>query len=60
MLSASVTLKTAICPECGRSYIAGGLTSTKISYPNEKNPYQKNLKAAHQATLSGMNFDQGV
>lgn len=60
VLSASVSLKTAICPECGRSYIAGGLTTTKISYPNEKNPYQKNLKSAHQAAVTGMNFDQGA
>lgn len=60
VLSASVSLKTAICPECGRSYIAGGLTTTKIRYSNEENPYQKNLKSAHQAALSGMNFDKGV
>lgn len=60
VLSASVSLKTAICPECGRSYIAGGLTTTKIKYPNETNPYQKNLKASHQAAFSGMNFDKGV
>lgn len=60
VLSASVALKTAICPECGRSYIAGGLTTTKISYPNEKNPYQKNLKASHHAAVAGMNFDRGV
>lgn len=60
VLSASVSLKTAICPECGRSYIAGGLTTTKIRYPNESNPYQKNMKSAHQAALKGMNFDAGV
>lgn len=60
VLSASVSLKTAICPECGRSYIAGGTTTTKIRYRNEDNPYQKNMKAAHKAVLSGMNFDKGV
>lgn len=40
----SVSLKTAICPECGRSYIAGGETNTQIKYYNEDNPYQKDLK----------------
>lgn len=60
VLSASVSLKTAICPECGRSYIAGGLTTTKIKYPNESNPYQKNMKSSHQAALKGMNVDIGV
>ena len=41
VLQASVSLKTAICPECGTSYVAGGETTTKISYTNEENPYQK-------------------
>ena len=41
VLQASVNLKTAICPECGTSYVAGGETTTKISYTNEENPYQK-------------------
>lgn len=40
----SVSLKTAICPECGRSYVAGGETNTQIKYYNEDNPYQKDLK----------------
>ena len=41
---ATVQLKTAICPECGRTYIAGGVTHTQIKYFNEDNPYQKDLK----------------
>jgi len=41
---ASVTLKTAICPECGRTYISGGETNTQIKYYNEDNPYQKDMK----------------
>ena len=60
VLNASVSLKTAICPECGRSYVAGGLTRTTIRYSNESNPYQKNMKSAHRAALTGMNFDKGV
>lgn len=58
VISANVSLKTAICPECGRSYVSGGTTSTKISYPNEQtNPYVKNRKAADAAVLIGSNID---
>ncbi len=60
VLAATVTLKTAICPECGRSYVAGGTTSTKIKYPNENNPYTKNRKSADAASLIGQNLDIAV
>jgi hypothetical protein len=59
VLQASVALKTATCPECGRSYVAGGTTTTQIKY-NEENPYGKNQKVADQAYLVGMNFDVAV
>ena len=32
VIAANVTLKTEICPECGRSYVAGGTTQTQIKY----------------------------
>lgn len=41
VLSVSVRLKTSVCPECGKNYVSGGTTSTRISYPadsTEKNP----------------------
>lgn len=57
VLAANVTLKTAICPECGRSYVAGGKTSTKIQYSNEENPYVKNRKAMDAVSLIGSNVD---
>lgn len=57
VLRASVTLKTAICPECGRSYVAGGTTSTQIKYYNEDNPYQKELMATDKDKYGGMNLD---
>ena len=57
VLSANVTLKTAICPECGRSYVAGGTTATKIQYPNESNPYTQNKKSLDAASLIGQNLD---
>lgn len=57
VLQASVTLKTAICPECGTSYVAGGETTTKIQYSNEDNPYVKNKKSADAAGIVGQNLD---
>jgi len=60
VLAANVSLKSAICPECGRSYIAGGTTTTKISYPNESNPYMKARKASHASALIGNNIDMAV
>ena len=44
VISASVQIHTSICPECGRSYVSGGVTNTQIKYYNESNPYQKDLK----------------
>ena len=60
VLQASVRLKTAVCPECGRSYVAGGETTTKIQYSNEENPYQKALKKAQESMFAGMNFNAAV
>lgn len=60
VVSCSVTLKSAICPECGRSYIAGGTTSTQIKYYNEDNPYQKDLKQTDGLKYAGMNADYAV
>ena len=30
VINASVSIHTAICPECGRTYVSGGLTRTSI------------------------------
>lgn len=57
VIQASVALKTAICPECGRAYVAGGVTNTKIAYSNEEQPYQKNLKAFQAEATKGNNID---
>jgi hypothetical protein len=35
LVSVSVSLKTAICPECGKSYVAGGETRTTMRYGEE-------------------------
>lgn len=60
VLSANVTLKTAICPECGTSYVAGGTTATKIQYSNESNPYTRNRKGLDAASVIGRNLDIAV
>lgn len=57
VIQASVTLKTAICPECGRAYVSGGVTNTKIKYSNEDQPYQKQLKAFMDDAGKGDNLD---
>jgi hypothetical protein len=57
VLSATVSIKTDICPECGRSYISGGKTNTMIKYTNESNPYQQELKATDAIRLRGANID---
>ena len=57
VLSATVSLRTAVCPECGTVYTAGGTTTTKISYRDESNPYQQNKKSADAAAVIGRNLD---
>ncbi|MGN0324704.1 MAG: hypothetical protein ACI4DW_00230 [Lachnospiraceae bacterium] len=59
VLQASVALKTAICPECGRAYIAGGTTTTRIAYQKD-NPYSQNLQSQQAEAATGNNFDQAV
>ncbi len=58
VVSCNVSIHTAVCPECGRTYVSGGTTSTQIRYFNEDNPYQKDMKAADAASkYRGMNID---
>ena len=56
LVSASVRLKTAVCPECGKSYVAGGQTSTMIKY-TESNPYERNRKVIEGSFLKGQYID---
>lgn len=55
LVSVSVSLKHAICPECGRSYVAGGTTRTLIKYGDSK--YDNNRKNADKGSVLGMNVD---
>lgn len=57
VLSATVSLQTEICPECGTAYVAGGVTRTRIAYSAEENPYQKNQKALDAVKQIGANID---
>ncbi len=59
VLQASVALKMAICPECGRAYIAGGTTTTKIAYKKD-DPYSENQKSLQQEAATGNNVDIAV
>ena len=45
LVSVSVSLKTAICPECGKTYVAGGETRTTMRNGVEENPYEKQMQA---------------
>lgn len=57
VVSASVSIQTDICPECGRVYVSGGETRTVIKYPNESNPYQQERKSQDAARLTGRKVD---
>ena len=60
VISASVSIHMAVCPECGRTYVSGGTTHTQIKYYNEDNPYQQDLKSADHTKYAGMNLDYAV
>lgn len=59
VIQASVAIHTAVCPECGRTYVSGGTTTTTIKYYNEDNPYQKDLKLQDETKYAGRNVDAG-
>ena len=48
LVSVSVSLKTAVCPECGTTYVAGGKTRTLMRYGEELNPYEKQQNAYNE------------
>lgn len=47
LVSASISLKTDICPECGKTYVSGGETRTVMRSTAETNPYEKQMQAYH-------------
>lgn len=60
VVSATVSIHTAICPECGRTYVSGGTTKTSIKYTNEANPYQQERKSADSLSLRGANINYSI
>ncbi len=60
VVNASVAIHTAVCPECGRTYVSGGTTTTMIKYPNESNPYTQNRKENDALGLRGQNLDLAI
>lgn len=60
VVQCSVTIKTSVCPECGRTYVSGGETNTMIKYKDESNPYQQNAKSQDATVFPGMNVDAAV
>lgn len=57
VISATVSIHTSVCPECGRTYVSGGTTNTMIKYSDESNPYQQNQKALDAVRFTGNNVD---
>ena len=57
VLSAVVAIHTAVCPECGRTYVSGGTTTTKIAYSNDQSGYGKAINSANEINNSGKNVD---
>lgn len=55
VVNASVAIHTSTCPECGRTYVSGGTTTTMIKY--NKDPYAQNAKNLDKATVIGQNVD---
>lgn len=55
LISATVSLKMAVCPECGSSYVAGGTTNTTMKYSS--NPYDQGRKTIEGSFLKGQNVD---
>lgn len=56
VVNASVALHTGVCPECGRTYVSGGTTTTQIKY-QENSPYSQNAKGYDQSALMGSYID---
>ena len=61
VMSATVSIHMAICPECGRSYVSGGTTSTSIKYYGDKSPVAAHQKSFDEAAgIKGRIIDAGV
>lgn len=57
LVSFSVSLKTAICPECGKTYVAGGKTRTLM---RTENPYAKQQESYNDFATGKKGFDSAA
>lgn len=57
VVNASVNIHTSVCPECGKTYVSGGVTNTTIKYTNEENPYVRDKKMQDATIFLGQNVD---
>lgn len=55
VVSASVSIHTSVCPECGKTYVSGGTTSTRIKYPAD--PYEQSKKTLGAEEAKGKNIN---
>lgn len=64
VLQASVSIHTAVCPECGRVYVSGGETRTRIATPVEgaqkQNPYKQNENTLNSIMNTGNSVNAGA
>lgn len=58
VIQASVAIHTSVCPECGRTYVSGGTTTTQIKYNADS--YAQNAKSADNTVLPGQNIDDTI
>ncbi len=59
VLHCGVAIHTATCPECGRTYVSGGVTNTTIATPKE-DPYKKAAKGILNDIGVGARADYAV
>ena len=61
LVSATVSLQTSICPECGRVYVSGGTTHTTIrTKKDSSNPYDNLQQRMNRNLCAGLNFDKSA
>ena len=61
LVSATVSLQTSVCPECGRVYVSGGTTHTTIrSKKDSSNPYDNLQQRMNRNLCAGLNFDKSA
>lgn len=58
VLNASVSIQTSVCPECGRTYVSGGTTTTQIKY--NEDAYAQNAKKQDEVDVPGRNISLAV